>query len=166
MSTRAGCSSSRFKFFGTSLLSAAASDRVGPMLGDSAHRSRSNAAVHWLHGRCAEWAAIRKRFVLVDRDVAGHDLQAPSEDELQPTESDQPIDWLTRPLRIFAAHRLSGAATLLAAAIVVLIWPTPAGPTPTTHCWLLRFTNGVGTFELSKPVLLWINDASRPEQKS
>lgn len=91
--------------------------------------------------------------------MAGHDSSAPGGGEPQPTRLDQPIDWLTRPLRIFAAHRLSGAAILLAATIVALIWAN-SGWAHSYHALLATPVSfGAGTFELSKPVLLWINDA-------
>jgi len=91
--------------------------------------------------------------------LAGHDSRAPGGGDPQPLQPDQPIDWLTRPLRIFAAHRLSGAAMLLAATIVALIWANSRWADSYHALLAIPVSVGVGTFELSKPVLLWINDA-------
>ncbi len=91
--------------------------------------------------------------------MAGHDSGASGGGEPQPTRLHQPIDWLTRPLRIFSAHRLSGAAILLAATIVALIWANSRWA-DSYHAFLATPVSiGAGTFELSKPVLLWINHA-------
>jgi NhaA family Na+:H+ antiporter len=88
--------------------------------------------------------------------MATHDSRVSDGDEPQ---ADEPIDWLTRPLRIFAAHRLSGAAMLLAATIVALIWANSHWADGYHAILATPVSIGVGTFELPKPLHLWINDA-------
>ena len=39
-----------------------------------------------------------------------------------PTDDDALIDRLTRPVRVFAQHKLAGAGLLVAATIIALVW--------------------------------------------
>jgi NhaA family Na+:H+ antiporter len=69
-----------------------------------------------------------------------------------------PIDRLIRPFQVFAANRLAGAILLLAATGAALLWAN--SPWSGSYAALLgmKVTAGAGTFVLSKPLLLWIND--------
>ncbi len=91
--------------------------------------------------------------------MPGAGPHAPGEGERLPGEPDQPIDWLTRPLRIFAAHRLSGAVMLLAATIVALVWANSRWADSYNALLETPLSIGVGSYAISKSMLLWINDA-------
>ncbi len=73
-------------------------------------------------------------------------------------EPPQPIDRLLRPLRIFARHKLAGAALLLGAAAAAVVWAN--SPWRGSYGGLLAtpLTVGFGALALQKPLLLWIND--------
>ena len=67
-------------------------------------------------------------------------------------------DRLARPFQVFAAHKLSGAILLLAAAIVAVAWANSpwAG---FYHHWLqAKLALSIGPFGLSKSVSHWIAD--------
>ena len=72
----------------------------------------------------------------------------------------EPIDRLTRPLRVFAAHRLSGAAMLLAATATALILANSRWADDYHAVLATPLSIGIDSFELSKPLLLWINDGA------
>ena len=69
-----------------------------------------------------------------------------------------PIDRFIRPFQVFAKNRLAGAILLLVATGAALVWAN--SPWARSYYALLNMsvTAGVGTFTLSKPLLLWIND--------
>lgn len=67
-------------------------------------------------------------------------------------------DRLARPFQIFAAHKLSGAVLLLAAAVVAVAW-TNSPWAGFYHHWLqAKLSLSVGPFGLSKSVSHWIAD--------
>ncbi len=68
------------------------------------------------------------------------------------------IDRITRPLLIFSRHKLAGAGLLLFSAIVAIIWANSGLSAHYFEILNTRFVVGLGRFELSKPLLLWIND--------
>jgi NhaA family Na+:H+ antiporter len=68
------------------------------------------------------------------------------------------IDVLIRPFRAFAAHKLSGAVLLVAAAVVALVWANSPWADSYRTLRELPLAVGIGDFTLSKPLLLWIND--------
>ncbi|GAB5453521.1 MAG: Na+/H+ antiporter NhaA [Halioglobus sp.] len=73
-------------------------------------------------------------------------------------EGNDPIDRITRPLRVFARHKLAGAAILLCSAVLAIIWAN--SPANQVYFDILQVPVyvGVGEFGLTKPLLLWIND--------
>ena len=77
---------------------------------------------------------------------------------MQDHSEDVLIDRLTRPLLLFSRHKLAGAGVLLCAALVAIAWAN--SPWSDYYFRLLdtRLSFGAGDFELSKPLLLWIND--------
>lgn len=88
--------------------------------------------------------------------MAGHDSRAPVGGEPQPIQPGEPIDGFTRPPRIFAAHRPSGAAMLLGATVVALIWANSCWA-ETYHALLaVQVSTGSGTFELSGAGLAFV----------
>lgn len=70
-----------------------------------------------------------------------------------------PIERLARPFTIFAQHKAAGAGVLLATALIALVWAN--SPWGDSYRALLdaKVSVGAGPLELSKPLLLWINDA-------
>ena len=69
-----------------------------------------------------------------------------------------PIDRMLDPLKRFAAERPLGTLLLLGAAVVAMLWAN--SPWAASYlAWLqLPVTVGAGSFAISKPLLLWIND--------
>ena len=72
--------------------------------------------------------------------------------------TDAPIERLTKPLRLFAAHKLAGAGLLVAATVVALIWANSPHGDAYRAILDTKLTFGLGGFSLSKPLHLWIND--------
>ena len=68
------------------------------------------------------------------------------------------VDRITRPLLIFSKHKLAGAGLLLLSAVVAIIWANTAWNEHYFSVLNTHFVIGIGDFELSKPLLLWIND--------
>ena len=68
------------------------------------------------------------------------------------------IDRLTRPFQMFLDHKLSGAALLLAATTIALIWAN----SPFSHYydeWLHTYAGfSIGDYALSKSIIHWVND--------
>ena len=69
------------------------------------------------------------------------------------------IERLARPFTIFAQHKAAGAGVLLVAAVVALVWANSPWGEAYRELLQSRVTVGAGPLELSKPLLLWINDA-------
>ncbi|MFT5483769.1 MAG: NhaA family Na+:H+ antiporter, partial [Halieaceae bacterium] len=65
---------------------------------------------------------------------------------------------ISRPLLLFSKHKLAGAGLLLISAIVAIVWANSIWSDSYFGALNARLTIGLGDFELSKPVLLWIND--------
>ena len=69
-----------------------------------------------------------------------------------------PIDRLIRPFQVFARNKLAGAILLLGATAVALVWANSPWAAHYTALLKLTVTAGAGSFIVSKPLLLWIND--------
>jgi NhaA family Na+:H+ antiporter len=70
-----------------------------------------------------------------------------------------PIERIARPFQIFARFKASGAVVLLAASVAALLWANSEHAGLYESLRAIPVGVGVGTFGLSKPLLLWINDA-------
>ena len=70
-----------------------------------------------------------------------------------------PIERLARPFAIFAQHKAAGAVLLLLAALTALVWANSPWGERYRELLQTQVTVGAGPLELSKPLLLWINDA-------
>jgi Na+:H+ antiporter, NhaA family len=70
-----------------------------------------------------------------------------------------PIERLARPFAIFAQHKTSGAALLLLAGLVALVWANSPWGDHYRALLQSKVIVGAGPLELSKPLILWINDA-------
>lgn len=65
---------------------------------------------------------------------------------------------LVRPIQRFIRMEAAGGVLLLLCAVVALVWANSPGAASYFELWNSRMTVGLGSFELSKPLLLWIND--------
>jgi len=70
-----------------------------------------------------------------------------------------PIDRVIGPFREFFQSTVSGGLLLMAAAIVALVWANSPWSASYAELWQMPMTIGIGEFVLTKPLLLWINDA-------
>ena len=68
------------------------------------------------------------------------------------------IDRFVRPFEMFAHNKVAGAILLMAATVFAILWAN--SPWAELHARLLQthINVGIGTFEIDKPILLWIND--------
>ncbi len=65
---------------------------------------------------------------------------------------------LIRPFQTFFKTEAAGGILLLAAAAVALIWANGPFAGAYTDLWGTYLTVGAGSFEISKPLILWVND--------
>lgn len=65
---------------------------------------------------------------------------------------------LVRAFQAFFQTEASGGILLLASAVVALLWANSPLRDGYAGLWATYVTVGAGTFEISKPLLLWIND--------
>jgi Na+:H+ antiporter, NhaA family len=79
-------------------------------------------------------------------------------DRTQQTATSPPIALLLRPFHEFAKVSASGGLLLMFCAVVALIWANSPWAESYFGLWQTRMTFGLGSFTLSKPLLLWIND--------
>ncbi len=70
----------------------------------------------------------------------------------------RPIDAFTRPVRAFAAYRLSGALTLMAAGLIGVIWANSRYAREYLHLLDLEIAVVFGDEKISEHALHWIND--------
>ncbi len=70
----------------------------------------------------------------------------------------RPIDKIKRPVQYFAAHRLSGALLLMAAALVAVVWANSSFRDHYHHLLELDVAVRFGEAELAKHLLHWVND--------
>ena len=68
------------------------------------------------------------------------------------------MDRLLRPFQQFAKTEASGGIVLLAAAALALVWANSPFADAYADLWATYVTVGAGSFEISKPLLLWVND--------
>lgn len=72
--------------------------------------------------------------------------------------STPPILRLLRPFQVFLENKAAGGILLLACTVVALLWANSPLSGFYTALWETKFTIGIGTAQLSKPLLLWVND--------
>jgi NhaA family Na+:H+ antiporter len=65
---------------------------------------------------------------------------------------------IIRPFQEFFHTEALGGLLLLAFTILALLWANSPWAANYSSLWQTKLTFGVGSFELSKPLLLWIND--------
>jgi NhaA family Na+:H+ antiporter len=65
---------------------------------------------------------------------------------------------VVRPFQEFIRLEAAGGILLLACAVVALVWANSASAAGYFALWATNMTMGIGAFEISKPLLLWIND--------
>ncbi len=69
-----------------------------------------------------------------------------------------PIQRIVRPFERFAHLESSGGVLLFVCTVLALAWANSAWSGGYSALWSSRVSVGFGTWELSKPLLLWIND--------
>src|SRR5688572_3210240 len=79
-------------------------------------------------------------------------------DRTQQPATSPPIALLLRPFHEFAKVSASGGLLLMFCAVVALIWANSPWAESYFGLWQTRMTFGLGSFTISKPLLLWIND--------
>ena len=65
---------------------------------------------------------------------------------------------LLQPFQSFFKTEAAGGVLLMAAAVVALIWANSPAAGAYADLWGAYVTVGAGSFEISKPLLLWVND--------
>ncbi len=65
---------------------------------------------------------------------------------------------LLRPFQSFFKTEAAGGVLLMAAAVAALVWANSPLAASYGALWGTYVTVGVGAFEISKPLLLWVND--------
>ena len=65
---------------------------------------------------------------------------------------------LLRPFQTFFKTEAAGGIVLMAAAIVALLWANSPFAASYADLWGTYLTVGAGSFEISKPLILWVND--------
>ncbi len=65
---------------------------------------------------------------------------------------------LVRPIQRFIRFEAAGGILLMVCAIIALVWANTEWADSYFELWATRLTVGLGRFEISKPLLLWIND--------
>jgi len=69
-----------------------------------------------------------------------------------------PIDRILSPFQEFLHRQTSGGIVLFACTILALLWANSPWAASYFATWNAKFTVGISDFQLSKPLLLWIND--------
>lgn len=70
----------------------------------------------------------------------------------------EPIEQVLMPFQQFFKSKSTGGVILIISAIVALIWANSPWGASYVAVWETKFTIGYGELELSKPLLLWVND--------
>lgn len=65
---------------------------------------------------------------------------------------------LLQPIVQFIQAEASSGILLMAAAVIALIWANSPWAVSYTQLWQAKLTVAIGTFEISKAAILWIND--------
>jgi len=68
------------------------------------------------------------------------------------------ITKLYRPFETFFKQEAAGGIVLLICASIAIIWANSGAASSYFDLWNIQVTVGAGSFEISKPFLLWIND--------
>jgi NhaA family Na+:H+ antiporter len=69
-----------------------------------------------------------------------------------------PIEQILLPFQEFVKAEASSGILLILATALALIWANSPWSNTYSEVWQTKLTVGLGSFELSKPLLLWIND--------
>ena len=69
-----------------------------------------------------------------------------------------PIEQLLRPIQRFVKAEASSGILLVICAVVALVWANSAWADSYHNLWQTKFTISVGSYVLSKSLILWIND--------
>jgi NhaA family Na+:H+ antiporter len=86
-------------------------------------------------------------------------MENPMKKSIEVDRSPPPRFRILRPFQEFFQLEASGGILLLVCTIVALVWANSPFADTYTSLWQTRFTIQVGsTFELSKPLILWVND--------
>ena len=72
--------------------------------------------------------------------------------------SPEPIEEVLMPFKEFFRSKSTGGILLIGCAVAALIWANSPWAAGYTALWQTKFTVGYGPAELSKPLLLWVND--------
>ncbi len=69
-----------------------------------------------------------------------------------------PIDRILSPFQEFLHRQTSGGIILFGCTVLALLWANSPWSSVYFNTWQSKLTIGIGPYELSKPLLLWIND--------
>jgi len=75
-----------------------------------------------------------------------------------PGAEERPIDRLLSPILAFLKIQASGGLLLLGCTIIALVWANSPWRDSYEGLWNLKVTAGIGDFEISKALRLWVND--------
>lgn len=70
-----------------------------------------------------------------------------------------PIIKLVRPFQEFAGRETSGGVLLLACTVIAIVWANSPWAGSYEALWHVPFTVGLGSFQLSRDLHFWVNDA-------
>lgn len=70
----------------------------------------------------------------------------------------EPIEQALMPFQQFFQSKSTGGILLIISALTALIWANSPWSASYLALWETKFTVGYGHYELSKPLLLWVND--------
>ena len=70
----------------------------------------------------------------------------------------EPIEEYLQPVKLFFQSKTTAGILLIASAVLALAWANSPWGYTYTSVWETKFTVGYGSAELSKPLLLWVND--------
>ena len=70
----------------------------------------------------------------------------------------RPVDRVLGPLQQLGQHKLAGALLLITATVAALVWANSSASALYDSIFATKVSVGVGDFQLSKPLILWIND--------
>jgi len=70
----------------------------------------------------------------------------------------EPIEQVLMPFQEFFRTKSTGGILLIVCALTALVWANSPWAALYHAIWDTKFTVGYGHFELSKPLLLWVND--------